>query len=405
MGLIKAVAGAAFGTIADMWVDYIYCDSMDSTVLVKKGQRKKSGGAGALADDNVITEGTSIAVAPGQMMIVVEHGKIVDYTAEQGGYIFESSASPGLYNGEFKEQFQNTIREMGHRFLYGGAAPVDQRAYFVNTKEILDNRFGFGKIPFREGEFHTSIFLQGYGVFSFRITNPLTFFLNISGNVKANYTREVLLEQMKAELSGALLPVMGKLAQKKLVYDELPLEEKNIAELLREELTEEWRDARGIELQTLSFQSILPDEESIDKIRQLQESRVYADDRTMLGARMSAATANAMESAAENANGAAYGFVSMAMAQQMGAAAGNQAGNQTVNQAANQAENQAGQEAQTSWVCEACGQENHLNFCEKCGQKRPDNTEESRFCSRCGYRLQNRASQFCPRCGKKLDED
>lgn len=395
MGLVKALTGAAFGTIADMWVDYIYCDSMDSTTLVKKGQRKKSGGAGERGDDNVITDGSCIAVAPGQMLIVVEHGKIVDYTAEQGGYTFESNASPGLYHGEFKEQFENTIREMGHRFLYGGAAPVDQRAYFVNTKEIMDNRFGFGKIPFREGEFRTSILLQGYGVFSFRITNPLTFFLNISGNVKVTYTRENLLGQMKAELSGALLPVMGKLAQKNLGYDELPLQEQNIAEMLREELKEEWRDARGIELESLSFQSILPDEESIDKIRQLQESRVYADDKSMLGARMSAATANAMESAAENASGAAYGFVSMAMAQQMGTVG---------NQVANQTANQAGQDEGTSWICAACGHENHMNFCEKCGQKRPDNSEESRFCPRCGYRLRNQTSQFCPRCGKKLDE-
>ena len=387
MGLIRAVAGTAFGTIADMWVDYIYCDAMDPKVLVKKGQRKRSGGADAYADANVITEGSRIAVAPGQVLIVVEHGKIVDFTAEQGGYIFESNASPGMFGGEFQEQIKETIRQMGHRFVYGGAAPVDQRAYFVNTKEILDNRFGFGGISFREGEFHTSIFLQGYGVFSYRITDPLIFFLNISGNVKENYTREVLEQQMKAELSSALLPVMGKLSKKGIGYDEIPMEEKNIVQLLREELVEEWKQNRGIELQTLVFQSIMPDRDSIEKIRQMQESRVYADDRSMLGARMGAATANAMETAASNSNGAAYGFMSMSMAQQVGGFHGNTTFDE---------------QDQGTWTCPSCGQVNNMNFCARCGQSKKKPTGDDRFCPGCGYRLSTEEMRFCPRCGKQV---
>lgn len=317
MGLIKAAIGAVGSAIGDSFKDYIYCDSLDNSTLMRRGYPKTSGGAGKYSQNSVITDGSRIAVNDGQFLIVVEDGRIVDFSAEQGEYIFQTNTAPSLFCGQFGDRLKNTLAIIGQRFTFGGISPNDQRAYFVNTKEILNNKFGFGNIPFRDGEFNITVTLQGFGVYSYRISDPLMFYANVCGNADI-FTAANLEMNMKAELQNSLLPALGKLSDKNISYDKIPLEAPALSQLLNSVLSNNWESARGISISTVVFSNIIPDEQSIAKIRQMQESRVYAENTAMLGARIGAAQANAMEAAAANRAGAATGFLGAGMANAAG---------------------------------------------------------------------------------------
>lgn len=396
MGLIKAFTGSAFSYIGDMWEDYIYCDSLDNNTLIQKGHAKSSPGAGTRADDNVITQHSKIAVNAGQMLIVVEDGKIIDFTAEQGGYEYNSETEPTAFCGSFGDALKTSFEQMRARFTYGGRAGKDQRAYFVNTKEILNNRFGFGNVPYRDSEFDLTITLRGFGSYTYKIVDPIVFYSSLSGNVNEKYTKDILDPQIRAELQDALLPALGILAKAGIRYDEIPSNVKQLTDLLREKTQTQWRETRGIEIVSMTLSNIIPDDESVDKIRDLQESRVYSGNKAMLGARVGAAQANAMESAAENAAGAVTGFMGMNMAQSSGG----------VNVAelmkdADKKDTSSDQAKGDTWVCE-CGMTNTMGFCPKCGKPRP----EKRICPKCEFVFPSelRDMKFCPNCGNKMGE-
>lgn len=359
MGLIKAVAGTAHSYISDLWEDYIYCDALDGDTLVKKGHAKSSGGAGSRPNDNVITEGSRIAVNAGQMILIVENGRILDFTAEQGGYEYHSQTEPSMFCGDLGESLKVTFKGLKARFAFGGQAANDQRVYFVNTKEIMNNRFGFGNVPYRDAEFDLTILLKGFGIYSFRIKDPLLFYTNVCGNVAESFTKQQIEPQLKTEMQNAMLPVLGELANEGVHYDQMSLKTDELVQILREQLGEAWKRERGIEVQTVAFSNILPDEESMDKIRDMQESRVYSANKSMLGARVGAAQANAMEAAAENTSGAVNGFMGMNMAQQVGS----------------------------------------VNVAELMKEEKP-----SKLCPSCKFVMPSRMAgcKFCPNCGQKL---
>lgn len=393
MGLIKALVGTAYSGISDVWEDYIYCDSLDGNTLVKKGHAKASGGAGNSANDNVITEGSRIAVNAGQMLIVVENGNIIDFTAEQGAYEYKSDAEPSLFCGEFSENLKVTFENLKNRFAYGGQASNDQRVYFVNIKEIMNNRFGFGNVPYRDSEFDLTILMQGFGVYSFKITDPLIFYTNVCGNVTEMFSKQAIETQLKAEIQNAMLPVLGQMANEGIHYDQMSLNTERIIELLQKQLSSTWKQERGIEIHTIAFSNILPDDESMDKIRELQESRVYSGNKAMLGARVGAAQANAMEKAAENTSGAVNGFMGMNMAGQTGGV------NVAELMQNERREMSAGNMENSSWTC-SCGMINQMGFCPKCGSKRP----EQRVCPACQFDIPAEMGKinFCPKCGHKF---
>lgn len=415
MGLIKAFTGSVLSYIGDVWEDYIYCDSLDNDTLVKRGHKKSSPGAGNQGDDNVITEGSRIAVNAGQMLIVVENGRIIDFTAEQGGYEFQSKTEPSAFCGDLKEALKISAEEVAKRFQFGGIPSNDQRAYFVNTKEIMNNRFGFGNVPYRDSEFNLTILLQGFGNYSYRITDPIKFYENVCGNVAEQFDKKTIVPQLRTELQNTLLPVLGELANRGIRYDQISMQTDTIVELLQERLSKKWKDERGIEIMTMALGNILPDDESIDKLRDLQESRAYSDNRAMLGARVGAASANAMESAAENPSGAVNGFMGMGMAR--GAAnidvaelmRDNPAQAQQIQSQSTQSQQTMAQQTQSQssldkeneWVC-SCGMVNYMMFCPKCGSKKP----EPKTCPSCGFVFPKELAgmKFCPSCGTKVEE-
>lgn len=432
MGLIKAIFGSALGTISDEWLEYIYCDAMPDDVLMKKGIARVGNNSGNTGrDSNIISDGSKIAVNEGQCMLVVENGKIIDFCAEPGGYIYDTGTEPSLFD-DSEYWLKDSFQKMGQRFKAGGQAMNDQRVYFINKKEILNNKVGVGEVPFRDGEFNLTLMLRAFGVYTFRIKDPIVFYTNICANVPDAYMKSSLDKQLREEVQGALVPALGKLGEKKISYDKIPQMTDELVAELNEILNEKWRARRGIEIDTLTITKIVPDDASISKIRELQESSIYAEQTRMLGARIGAASATAMEDAANNANGAVAGFMGMNMAMGAGGINANQL--LQPQQPASQQDN-AGSGAvhmqpsgANMWICQ-CGTENYMPFCSECGKKRPSSQAAwkcqcgqengGKFCGRCGsprprryvcdkcaYELDFMAKvpKFCPQCGDPIDE-
>jgi len=426
MGFIKAALGSALGTLYDEWLEFICCESMESDVLMKKGMTRASRHSGNTdRDENIITDGSRVVVNEGQCMLAVEDGRVIDFSAEPGGYIYKTGTEPSMYSGG-DLRLKDTFAKMGKRWASGGQAMHDQRVYFVNTKEILDNKIGIGDIPFRDGEFNLTLMLNGFGTYTYRITDPIKFYTNLCANVSDSYVRKALMPQLRAEMQSAMLPVLGRLSGSGIRYDQLPGITARIASELNAELKEKWIEHRGIEINTLALTSIKPDNDSIAKIRQLQESNIYAGATQMLGARIGAAQASAMEEAAGNAGGAVTGFMGMNMAAGSGVNANDLLHPNQPSSSGGQAATEAVE--QEEWQC-SCGARNTLRFCIECGKKKPASAEtwkcacghvgKGKFCGvcgakrphkiicdKCGYEVENLAKppKFCPQCGDPIDE-
>jgi len=388
MGLIKAAKGAISTTLADQWKEYIYCDSLENDVLMKKGVcRVSERSSNTRQDSNVISDGSVIAVNEGQFMLIVEDGAIVDFSAAPGEYTYSTETEPSLFGSDGFD-LKGMLEEIVERFKFGGQPGKDQRVYYINMKEILDQKIGIGNVPFRDGEFDFTMTMRGFGTYSFRIVNPLLFYKNVCGNSRSEYTLNELAAQMKVELQREVLPVFASLSEKKIPYDQIISHVDEICELLKERLTDEWDDIRGIELCSVAFSSIAPTTEDAKRISLMQESRVYKD-VGLLGARLGTAQANAMEDAANNPAGAITGFMGMN-------AAGSHSTAQLLNtiQSVNEmpAIKPQGAKAGT-WVCE-CGTENVTKFCGECGKPKPS-TEW--VCASCGT---TNMTKFCGECGK-----
>ncbi|MBO4341845.1 MAG: SPFH domain-containing protein, partial [Clostridia bacterium] len=212
MGLIRAAAGAVGGVLADQWKEFFYCEAMDKEVLVTKGQKRiTSRSSNTKGNDNIISNGSGIAVADGQCMIIVEQGKIVEVCAEPGEFTYDTSTEPSIFTGNLKDSIKETFKVVGKRFAYGGDTGKDQRVYYFNTKELIDNKFGTANpIPFRVVDskinLDVDVSIRCSGVYSYRIADPLLFYTNVCGNVADTYRREEIDAQLKTEFVSALQP-------------------------------------------------------------------------------------------------------------------------------------------------------------------------------------------------------
>lgn len=426
MGLIKAFKNSVSTFLADQWEEYIYCDAMSSDVLVQKGHKRvTNGSSNTSASSNIISDGSKIAVNEGQCMLIVENGKVVDFTAEAGAYEYHTGTEPSLFDSGLKG-LKESFLKVGKRFTFGGQPENDQRVYYVNMKEIMDNKVGIGDVPFRDSEFGFTMKLKGYGAYSYKITNPIMFYTNVCANVTDKFTRNKIDDQLKAEVQHNLQPALGKVALKGIAYDQLPLYTNEIAEMLNAELNKDWTELRGITVVSVAFASITPDEESAKKIAQFQESRVYTN-ASMMGARLGGAQANAMENAAKNSAGVMTGFMGMGFAQQAGGASpaqffelgqsqGSPIPQQPMPQLSKEPQTEqaeANAEGATGWTCE-CGNVNEGKFCSNCGNKKPENTNQwtcscghindGNFCSECGNKKPDVELKACPKCGTEFKE-
>ncbi len=393
MGLIKAALGSINGILADQWKEYFYCESMPAQVLVSKGAKQVRGrSSNTKGEDNIISNGSVIAVNDGQCMIIVDQGKIVDFSAEPGEYVFNASSEPSIFYGAMpKDLIDNGIK----RFGFGGQPAKDQRVYFINTKEIPGNKYGTpSPIPFRVVDrnvgLDVDISIRIHGEYSYRICNPIMFYKNVCGNVSGVYTRDNLDSQLRTELMTALQPAMAKISEQGIRYSALPAHTMEISEALNTILSDKWSDTRGIQVASFGVSSVTASEEDENMIKQMQRSAAFKDP-TMAAATMVGAQSDAMMAAARNENGAAMGFMGMNMAAQ----AGGVSASDLYSMGAQQRTAAGGQK-----TCPKCGKVSSGNFCPACGQAMPQNGGGG-FCPTCGKPVQP-GTAFCPNCGGKL---
>ena len=420
MGLIKAISGAIRGVAADQWKEYFYCDSMDANVLVTKGMKRTSGkfGSGNKGNDNLITNGSVVAVNEGQCMIIVDQGKVVEICAEAGDFLYDTSTEPSLLFGDLGDNIGKTFAAIGRRFTFAGDTGKDQRIYFFNTKEILGNKYGTANpVPFRVVDANigldVDISVRCNGEYSYRIVDPILFYTNVCGNVTEEYTRDKIDSQLKSELMTALQPAFAQISAMGIRYSAVPAHTMEVADALNEVLTEKWQQLRGIRIVSFGVNTIKASEEDEAMIKELQKTAVLRNPN-MAAATLVGAQAEAMKSAASNtATGPMMAFAGMNMANnaggfqagelfQMGAQRNSQPGNSQVQQG-----NPSGQESQrakegekaggNTWTCQ-CGKVNSGKFCVECGSKKPQ--EEGWTCS-CGT---VNKGKFCMECGKKKPE-
>lgn len=370
MGLIKAIGGAAGGVLADQWKEYFYCEAIPADILAVKGHKKVTGrSSNTKGDENIISNGSLIAVADGQCMLIVEQGKVVDYCAEPGEYTYDASTEPSLFDGgKLADNIKAVFKNIGKRFTFGGEAPKDQRVYYFNTKELVGNKYGTpNPVPFRvvdeRAGIDIDIAIKCFGEYSYRLTNPVLFYTNVCGNFADAYEREGIESQMKTELLTALQPTFAKISEMGIRYSALPGHATEIANVLNEELTAKWKDLRGLEIVSFGVSSVVADEEDEKLIKNMQRNAAFKDPG-MAAAYMVGSTGAAMQAAASNENGAAMAFMGMNMAQQAGGV-----NTQALYQ---MSQEQAKQQAGTRWFCPNCGKENNGNFCINCGTKKPE---------------------------------
>lgn len=442
MGLIKAGMGALGGSMADQWKEFFYCEAMDKEVMVKKGQKRITGrSSNTKGNDNIISNGSGIAVADGQCMMIVEQGKIVEVCAEPGEYTYNTSTEPNIFAGNLGDSIKATFQTIGKRFTYGGDTGKDQRVYYFNTKELIDNKFGTpNPIPFRVVDrnigWDIDVSVRCSGVYSYKISNPLLFYTNVCGNVEQEYDREEIESQLKTEFISALQPAFAKISELQIRLSALPGHAEELSEAMNEALTKKWAELRGLSVVSIAMNTISLPEEDAEMIKQAQRSAIMRDPN-MAAATLTGAQADAMKAAANNPNGAMMGFMGMGMAQQAGGAnAQNLFAMGQQQQAMNQ-QMQPGQQATPaaatadSWTC-TCGAKGSGKFCPECGAPRPAETgwtcscgtvNKGKFCTECGakkpaaaplYRCDKcgwkpadpkNPPRFCPECGDSFNDD
>ena len=395
MGLLSAATGAISGVLADQWREYFYCESMTTDVLVSKGYKRvnEKRSSNTKASDNIITNGSIVAVNDGQFMMIVEQGKVVDFSAEPGEFVYDTSTEPSLFYGGFGKGLLESLKIIGRRFTFGGDTAKDQRVYFFNTKEIIGNKYGTSNpVPFRVVDknigLDIDIAIRCYGEYSYKFVDPVLFYKNICGNVESEYRREEIDSQLKSELMTALQPAFAKISEMGVRYSALPGHAQEIANALNQVLSAQWKDLRGIAVSSFGVSSVTASEEDENRIKQLQQAAVLKDP-TMAAAVLASAQAQAMQDAAKNENGAFMAFAGMNAAANAGGA--NPATLYGLGQ-----QNQQAQTAVSGWTCPKCGQTGNTGkFCSNCGTPKPE--EGGWTCPKCGQT--GNTGKFCSNCG------
>ena len=402
MGLIKAGIGALGGTLADQWKEFFYCDALPNDVLMRKGEKRTSGrSSNTKGNDNIISNGSGIAVADGQCMIIVEQGKIVDICAEPGEYTYDMSTEPSIFSGSLGDSVKATFQTIGKRFTYGGDTAKDQRVYYFNTKELIDNKFGTpNPIPFRVVDskigLDIDVSVRCSGVYSYKIADPMLFYTNVCGNVEQEYSRDELDGQLKTEFISALQPAFGRLSDMELRPNQIVSHNTDLENAMNAALSAKWGELRGLKVVSIALGSVtLPDDDA-DMIKQAQRTAIMKDP-TMAAATLVGAQADAMKAAASNEAGAMTGFMGMGMA--MNAGGGMNAQNLFAmgqqQQTASAASSAPATPAADSWKC-SCGATVTGKFCPECGSKKPEPVQANAWKCSCGATV---TGKFCPECG------
>lgn len=396
MGLIRAAIGAVSGTLADQYKEYFTCDSLSADALVVKGTKHTDKRSANNGNDNVISNGSAIAVSEGQCMVIIDNGHVVDFCAVPGVYTFDQSSQPSVFaEGKFGEKLKATAKEMLRRVSFGGDSATDQRVYYFNIKEITDNKFGtMNPVPFRIVDNKIGLDIDSSvrcnGTYSYMITDPMLFYKNVCGNVSRDYSRSDLDAQLKSEFLSALQPALAELSNLEIRPNQIPMHTMELSDKMNQILSGKWSDLRGISIVSVAINSVTIPKEDEDMIKEAQKVGMMQN-ANYAAATLVNAQAEAMKTAAGNAGGAMNGFMGVNMA---AGAGGMNAQNLFAMGQQQAAAQQAAAPAASadSWTC-SCGTVNTGKFCSECASPKPapagswtcscGTVNTGKFCSEC----------------------
>lgn len=414
MGIIKAVGSAISGGFADQLLETIEASDMSdhtvfaSGVKIRKGQNTKG-------TDNLVSNGSMIHVKDNQFMMLVDGGKVVDYTAEPGYYQVNNSSAPSLFNG----QFGDAIKESFNRIKFGGETPYKQQVYFINLQEIKGIKFGTrNPVNYFDSFYNAELFLRTHGTYSIKITDPLKFYAEVIPKNKSKVDFEEINEQYTDEFLSALQSSINQMSADGIRISFVSSKGRELGKYMAETLDEDWTKTRGMEIQSVGIGSISYTEDSQDLINLRNQGAMMSDPSIREGY-VQKNIAEGLKAAGSNKNGSMSGFMGMGLGMQTGGnfmAAASQSNMQQMKQSEPVKMEPV---TKNTWKC-SCGAENVGKFCPECGAKKPENktwicscgnTNTGKFCSECGKERPNQSSwvcecgavntgKFCPECGK-----
>jgi membrane protease subunit (stomatin/prohibitin family) len=404
MGLIKAIGSAVGGSLADQWLEVIEPNDMgDNTVFtsgveVRKNDKRSSNKKGTA---NTVSNGSIIHVYPNQFMMLVDGGKVVDYTAEEGYYKVDNSSLPSLFNGEFKE----ALKESFGRIKFGGVTPTSQKVYYINLQEIKGIKFGTpNPLNYFDDFYNSELFLRTFGTYSIKITDPLLFFMEAIPRNKDKVEIQDINEQYLSEFLEALQSTMNQMSIDGIRISHVASKGRELSKYMSITLDEDWKRMRGFEIQAVGISSISYDDESKELINMRNKGAMLGDPSVREGY-VQGSVARGMEAAGSNEGGAGAMGAFLGMGVGMNATGGFVGATSQSNQNQMAAEKQQKEEESKKeetnkdiWFCTECGTKNSGSFCSNCGTKKA--TAEQ--CSKCGYKPEGETPKFCPECGTKF---
>ena len=444
MGIIKAVTTAVGGALADQWLEAIEPDDMgDRTVFVRGVQVRRGKGSNTKGSSDIVSDGSVIHVYPNQFMMLVDGGKIVDYTAEEGYYKVSHSSMPSMFNGQFGE----ALKESFNRIRFGGVTPGAQKVYYVNLQEIKGIKFGTrNPVNYFDNFYNAELFLRAHGTYSIKVTDPIKFYAEVIPKNADHVEIDTINEQYLSEFLEALQTSINQMSADGTRISYVTSRSRELGQYMAHTLDEEWTRMRGMEIQAVGIASITYDEESQNLIN-LRNRGAMMGDPSIREGYVQTTIAEGLKNAGSNDSGAMAGFMGMGMGMQMGGgfmgaasntnmqqmqmnqAPGQMPGNTGMpgmgghptggqpmasqpvgvqpagsqwavpNQMAGTQPGSAGMAGQmpgtqpgSAWTCPGCGTSNTGKFCGECGHPRPDtpwtcacgNINTGKFCSDCG---------------------
>ncbi len=396
MGIIKAVAGAIGGGLADSWLEVIEPDNMtDTTVAVPGVQVSNKRSSNKRGTNGVISNGSVIHVYPNQMMLLIDGGRIIDYSAEEGYYQVYLSSAPSMFNGELKA----SVKETFSRIKFGGQPSASQQVVYINLQEIKGIKFGTrNPLQYFDNTYNAELFLRCHGMYSIKITDPLKFFSEAVPRSGGRVDINDINEQYLSEFMTALQAAINQMSVDGVRISTLPSKGMELAKYMSNVLDSEWNESRGMEICSVGISSISYDDESKELINMRNKGAMLSDPGVREGY-VQGSIARGLEAAGSNKAGAAQAFMGMGVGMQGAGGFMNTASQTNMAQMAAQQQAQQNAASAGGWTC-SCGKVNTGKFCAECGKPKP--APSGSWKCQCGA---ENTGKFCSECGKPKPDD
>lgn len=330
MGFIQAFRGSLGGTLADQWKDfYGPMEGVPETAALFPGVpmgTNNGRGANYKGNENVITNGTKVIVPEGTALVTIQDGAITSIITEIGGYIYSSDDpnSKSIFSGD--GLMESIVKTSWEKFKFGGIPATNQLLFYVNLKEIPNNRFGTqSEIYWDDAFFGTQVGAVIRGTYTVKIVDPISFLKNfvpvkyLSSGAPAfdlgdmdNDAAEQLFNEVVGSLSAAFSnytndPTRGNRISK-IQGDQIGFA-KSLSAAVEDNY--EWSSTRGLEIVKTAILAIEYDEDTKEMMKDVKRADALSGSRG--NSFMQQSVARGMQAAGENGGGANMAFMGMGM--------------------------------------------------------------------------------------------